>query len=605
MDFSVPVQSDFDYKGIPIAQVTYFLKTKNPLLFKVLQRKVESEKPDDYTLAQLEGCKLSDLFLYVKSDIAKTLPTIGSLAVHSLVVNAVDVVPVPAGLMLKFDPKDEALLCKMCEGIPCPNREEVAKISEVAHLNLRPVPPVCVKTAHMITDVCKIEKSDWVAKTYERDYCSLANIYGERSCLVKDLVMRHFTSKKDNIDKKGVDLVDFMLPQLLEAFSKNNAGFMAFVEELKRLFDYEKIPKTPIRYRPKLGDFERGTIDYSNSLMCKCRASRGADHKDSTALNYAFYLPYNLPRNFIKALVFARDIVNISTLTGLKSVVLAGSKSKDSFSRLLLTGIKLDYVYTDVSLACTWEALPDQNGYFRHAGVNFIVCIFPGLAQNAFTVNCGDAKAWTRSVQKVPDNYFYSTVFEDKKGLDWGHFVPSVAPHNMSGFFTASKINDHKIALLDWLKMVDYANIARTFATYVPGRFYTYVANHFKSEVYNTFFFISNRQIRAAVVALPQTALITEEYETDLSSLFDAFTAVDPTMFAEAEKLNKANNKKEAQNKKDKVDDADVQSDDEASADVEDEYGADGPVGQVKEEKKLKKKDTDPLGFSANDASFF
>jgi len=597
MKFTAPNYSNYDFRSVPINQLHYFLNEAKPVLYKLLRKGVEMVKPSLKVMNDLKQCSISEIFKFVREEQKKTLPTVGTFALQTMVFHSTNVVKEEKGLNFTMSDMQNFFL-DTTYGFPSPTMEQTQKIFVAKQLLIKPVHPIAIKIACIVADTTKVSKSEWTAKTYEPSFCNLADKYREFAIEVQLLMSEHFSFETRGLDKKGTDLVDYLIPVIHSALVTDPNDFALFKDDLLRIVHYNDILNFKVTYKSKLGDFEYGTPKYAASYLAKCRATRGGDKADSSVFNYAYYTQYTLPRSSVKAIVFAKDVFNLSVHTGLRGVRLVGKNCKHSLGQLIIAGLKLDFVIVEEGLTNLWMPYIEKRNEkeilipncYGHAGVGFRVYtsatdIDPSLY---FTIHCSDAEAYKRVNKKLPDNYFITTVYCDD--IAWDKFVPSVAPHNMSGFYCETN-SYNKFKLTTWLKMVLYSNTARTFSTYLPGRFEDYLRRTFKADdEYNDlilkFFIIPPQLVMASNTATQKTGTLAEDYIPDFDNIYEYFNDIDPSKYADANDLNRHNTKKQEDEDEEEVD-----PDQEEEDDVEEDEK------KGKKKGKTQKKEDNGTGF--------
>jgi hypothetical protein len=555
------ILDDFDCTKFTLPELLTFVAEFSPIHYNVLghaYKKLAAGGSPDRVKAVLPTPRPSQIFAILKYVVAtfrslqKTKIT-DVLPVASMMGATITVadVPCPTGIYAgvedkpevqstvyfeashphpdanKFDKRtveieigDTFMAAPLFMGEPVIDAELQQGCKETLGLDVPTSNPKEISVAHRIVDLFVFKKNHFMLKPLET--CKAMRIASE------DKDLRHFGLLLDQA---------FAVP--FQGGSQSSRGrdllnrILVAMEQARKLGSYDKTMGTLVNLFVKLsitistprsfGElYPKGSLGYAYHFLDFTRGLRGGDDKDNTSIGLSSYLPYNVPRMFVRHMARIQDLIALVSIIRVKRINLVGEGS-DAYAQSLSLLTKCPLEYVGMSAAAKLNLSSVKPGYYsRDKSSLTFGPLDPGELYVDVTLDNFE-KPWTiTTAHYALDNIVRMIRFPSDAGHSM-RFVPSVFPHRLMGWLLPISYKGIKGTATpsecdNYLNLSLEINKVRTLPSYFKARAYDLVPKNYR---------LSPGIMRIVVkqtsaLGIDVESLSGENYG-DLSSAYEAF----------------------------------------------------------------------------------
>jgi len=392
---------------------------------------------------------LSDVIKAINAKDKETDLVFGSRLTEAATYTAKQVSVGDDGRLQLYNDEDNQIALNLYRGFAEVPLETVQSIGKIG-IRTDATPQFLIQSAVLIADFVTIVDDKFLPKRYttpimgaSQEFANAANNIAAQLTDSLQLNKVDITTKS----YKGTALVDALLPPLL-SLARGKKPLLAQLSKAIR----EDLPSPKaLQIKSQIGDYTitQEPFLYAAAVLDAMRGIRGGDKNDNTPQGLSWYLPVTMPRDLVKALALAKDLLTLRALLKRDVLFLVGNKA-DKRIRLLAVSNVYSGLIGAVCVPPAGFEQQEDGTYTRKGSAMIFVTERP---DNALDINF-DVPLPRKHISGVYEVALTQTTFDKA--------LPSCLVHNLRGYYYPALAMN--LDPLSWCRGVVAVNVNRTFS---------------------------------------------------------------------------------------------------------------------------------------------
>lgn len=507
--------TEFDCTKFSLSELLNYVASVSPVHYNALGHAYKKLAAGGSAARVKEAIQESDSSLvftilkYVVSEfraLQKTKIT-DVLPVASMMGATIDVVPLPcpSGLYLGLDEKptptdtayfdaanphldaarfdkftveivtEEALIvAPLFMGEPVVDAELQVACSEAFGMDVPTTNPREINVAHRIVDLFTYKKGKFLLKPIES--CKAMRVLSaDKDLKFYGLLLDKAFSipfANGSQSAKGRDLLNRILVAMESArkLGSYDKTMGQLVDLFVKLAVRIQVPKS-------FGEqHKQGSLGYAYLFLEYSRGLRGGDDRDSTSIGLSSYLPYNVPRLFVRHMARIQDLLFLASSLDATKINLVGEGSEAyALSLSLLKKCPFKYVGFAGAAKLGLEVLSpgvycQLGGVLQFGPIDPSACFVDVSLENV-------EKPWTVTTERYAQDEIVRLIKYPCDACTCQRFIPSTFPHRLVGWYLPEKYTGSAATVKQkehnlYLDLSVRINKIRTLPSYFQQRAY-------------------------------------------------------------------------------------------------------------------------------------